>query len=610
MALNSVDVLVAAYKPNLHDLNKLLLQLQKARDRFLDLKVHIIHNDGLLYTDDIQDLYSRFIEYDLPIRTLNSTENIGFGAGINKLAIDCHSPYFFIINQDAIPEPGSLDYLFSFAFDSACDVGAWEMRQIPYEHPKIYNPQSLETPWVSGAAFLVRAAAFTQSRGFEKRIFMYGEDVDLSWKMRAKGWKLLYVPRSAVHHQTYENASKVKPLQLFGAIYSGLCIRARYSGRKNVVEALMMALYELLPGRQSFKGRRKIIVKAILKFARNYFYFRSTAIYSSESFHPFYNGWSYEERRLGDFFRFKPISEKYNGFPLISIMIRTCGRPGLLREALKSAVNQTWPNIEIIVVEDGPGNAKSICDEFSHARQIKFYQNLPKSGRSSAGNLALSRSSGQWLCFLDDDDLLFADHCEALFETCDESNLLGAYGLSWRVFSNIQNSETPLYNEVWKDIVPYEKFSKSNMLSYNLFPIQAVLFNRSLYELNGGFDESMDQLEDWNLWTRYTMNNDFILLEKITSLYRVPANPSEFIDRSNKLDLAYEMAINKQNRVISDLSHKEFENILPQKNKSIVHLSPGYLRSFIRNKSYLKRPYMYARHFIGLLLSRIDKGSL
>lgn len=610
MSLKSVDVLVVAYKSNLNDLDKLLIQLQKARNQSLDLRVHIIHNDDLLFTNSIQELYSRFSDYDLPIRTLNSSENIGFGAGVNLLALDCHSPYFFIINQDAVPEPGSLDYLFSFACDSACDVGAWEMRQIPYEHPKIYNPHSLETPWVSGAALLVRASAFHQSGGFEKKIFMYGEDVDLSWKMRSKGWRLLYVPRSAVLHQTYENVSEVKPLQLFGAIYSGLCIRTRYSGRKEVIKALMMALYELLPRRQIFKGRRSIIIKAILKFATNYSYFRNTAIHPSENFHPYFNGWSYEERRLGDFFKFKSFAEKYNNFPLITIMIRTCGRPGLLREALKSAVNQTWPNIEIIVVEDGPGNAKSICDEFSHRRQINFYQNLPKSGRSSAGNLALSRSSGQWLCFLDDDDLLFADHCEALFETCQESDLLGAYGLSWRVFTNIKDSEKPLYRELWKDIVPYEKFSRLNMLNYNLFPIQAVLFNRSLYELYGGFDESMDQLEDWNLWTRYTLKNDFILLEKITSLYRVPANASAFSNRSNKLNAAYEMAVNKQNSIISSLSPNEIKDLLHDTNKTKICLSSGRLNNLIRKTSYLIRPYKHVRHFIGLLLSRLNNSSL
>ena len=61
------------------------------------------------------------------------------------------------------------------------------MRQIPYEHPKAYDPVTLDTPWVSGAATLFRREAFEAVGGFDDAIFMYGEDVDLSWRLRARG---------------------------------------------------------------------------------------------------------------------------------------------------------------------------------------------------------------------------------------------------------------------------------------------------------------------------------------------------------------------------------------------------------------------------------------
>ena len=69
-----------------------------------------------------------------------------------------------------------------------------------------------------------------------------------------------------------------------------------------------------------------------------------------------------------------------------------------------------------------------------------------------------------------------------------------------------------------------QPFDRLTLWHHNFLPIQAVLFHRSLYERHGGFAEDMDQLEDWNLWTRYTLEDDFVLVEKTTSKYRVPAD--------------------------------------------------------------------------------------
>ena len=82
-------------------------------------------------------------------------------------------------------------------------VAAWELRQIPYEHPKAYDPVTLDVPWVSGAATLFRRSTWDAVGGFDPALFMYGEDVDLSWRLRAKGFRLRYLPKLAVVHRTY-----------------------------------------------------------------------------------------------------------------------------------------------------------------------------------------------------------------------------------------------------------------------------------------------------------------------------------------------------------------------------------------------------------------------
>src|SRR5687767_3381149 len=130
------------------------------------------------------------------------------------------------------------------------------MRQIPYEHPKTYDPVTRETPWVSGAASLFRRAAFEAAGGFEPRIFMYGEDVDLSWRLRAQGHRLRYEPRCGVVHRTYREAGEVKPLQVLGGVATNLCLRARYGGLLRTLEGLAMLAGEITAP-SSFPGRRR-----------------------------------------------------------------------------------------------------------------------------------------------------------------------------------------------------------------------------------------------------------------------------------------------------------------------------------------------------------------
>lgn len=84
----------------------------------------------------------------------------------------------------------------------------------------------------------------------------------------------------------------------------------------------------------------------------------------------------------------------------------------------------------------------------------------------------------------------------------------------------------------------------------NYMPIQSVLFNQTLYEKWGGLEEDMDQLEDWNLWTRYTLENDFVFVQKCTSKYRVPVNFRLRKMRQERLDIAYQAAVKKQKEMI------------------------------------------------------------
>ena len=84
------------------------------------------------------------------------------------------------------------------------------------------------------------------------------------------------------------------------------------------------------------------------------------------------------------------------------------------------------------------------------------------------------------------------------------------------------------------------------MFCYNQLPIQCVLFVHRFFVENGGFDEELDTLEDWNLWLRYLgVSGGFAYVDKTTSRYRVPLDRTQFASRLAKLDSDYKVAVGK-----------------------------------------------------------------
>jgi GT2 family glycosyltransferase len=521
----------------------------------------------------------------------NTHDNVGFGRGHNANVARGSAPFVLLINQDCVLEPGVLEALLERAHGDPADVAAWELRQIPYEHPKIYDPVTLETVWVSGAAVLVRRSAFEAVGGFDARIFMYGEDVDLSWRLRAAGWRLLYQPKLAVIHHTYREAGEVKPLQVFGGVFASLCLRARYGGWARVLQGLGLLAGEIA-AHESFAGRRRGLVKAGVRFLAQWRYFTASRVRATASFKPFFAGWSYEPRRQGAFHRFASGTQKAPcARPLVSILIRTCGRPALLREALASCAHQTYAPLEVVVIEDGPARSQAAIDEFADRLQIRYLASGAAVGRARAGNLAMREARGAWFNFLDDDDALFADHVEVLVDAVQRSGSPAAYALAWE-FLDRPNAHR---DDVRPASRHYQRFDRFLLWHHNYLPIQTVLFSRRLFETLGGFAEDMECLEDWNLWTRYSLANDFEFVEKTTSKYRVPQHAAVAAERQQVLDHAYAGALERQRELRISISPREITEMLDAhaRKETLLMVTRSDLRRFIGRHPVLARAATY-----------------
>ena len=230
--------------------------------------------------------------------------------------------------------------------------------------------------------------------------------------------------------------------------------------------------------------------------------------------------------------------------PLVSIIVRTYkGRDVLLKQCLLSIINQTYSNIEIIVVEDGGETMRPITKLISSITNIKYY-NQEKIGRSATGNFGLKKSKGDYCLFLDDDDLIFADHIEILARSLqDNPEASASYSLAYEVPTHMGTDKEYYYEGDFRTLgLFYQPFDYEVLTDHNYFPIQTVLFKKELFLQRGGFNEDLTYLEDWNLWLKYAYENTFIYNEKTTSIYRTPINNENKNKRDSELHEAYNIA--------------------------------------------------------------------
>lgn len=463
--------------------------------------------------------------------------NLGFGAGNNRAAAMGNGEYVFCLNADTTVYPDTMRELMTEIEQSPPNVGLWELRQFPYEHPKYYAPLTRETTWSSGACMVLRRALFEELGGFDENIFLYSEDVDLSWRVRAAGYRLIYVPKAVINHYSYESAGQVKPNQYVFGLINNLYLRYKF-GTDEDVSAWYRDIQTVYQNPEPFPGAKARLLKSYsdmgstVRDAQNWNCDHRENL-AKHSFQ--FIGWDYAVVREGAFFKNRrPTSGK-----TVSVIIRTCGRPAVLRETLISLRNQTYRNFEVIVEEDGPESAEEMIRREFGDLNIRYEATGQNVGRSRAGNLALARATGDYLNFLDDDDLFYADHLETLVkELEDHPEYRIAYTLAFETPIKVLCLDPYQYETVGIYGIARGSFNRVNLSHHNLFPIQAVMFERGVYEELGGFDEELDSLEDWNLWVRYACKYPFLMVEKTTSMYRVPADRKLREKRGKELDKA------------------------------------------------------------------------
>ncbi len=184
--------------------------------------------------------------------------------------------------------------------------------------------------------------------------------------------------------------------------------------------------------------------------------------------------------------------------PLVSVIIPTYNRRESVKEAVQSALEQDYPKIEIVIVDDGSadGTKEEVAVVFGSKIRYVYQENA---GKSRARNKGVIESAGQLVCFLDSDDVLLPGSVSARVRCFrDDESCQVSYGLS--VNENRYEETT--------EAISKQGYPSGHILRHY---VKAAFFNNNCFMISrenmldhGMYREDLTNLEDFELFVRLT----------------------------------------------------------------------------------------------------------
>lgn len=254
--------------------------------------------------------------------------------------------------------------------------------------------------------------------------------------------------------------------------------------------------------------------------------------------------------------------------PLVSVIVPTFNRPDYLKLTLQSVVQQTYDNIEIIVVDDGtPGDKNALlCNDFTNVTYIK----INNSGSPcKPRNEGIKKSNGKYLAFLDDDDIWEPLRLELMVKILEENS---EFGLVHCYCKLIDKNGNDLNQIVGRPGNPYVKHGDVSLRMIGNWTISDYpIARKTLIEKIGFFNESMKAAgEDVEYWVRASFYTMFYYLDKPLTNYRKHSENNSISNSLLYIDL---------NLKLKDVIKVYFENeIISRKTYKIC------LQNLVRNQ--------------------------
>lgn len=182
----------------------------------------------------------------------------------------------------------------------------------------------------------------------------------------------------------------------------------------------------------------------------------------------------------------------------ISVIIPTFNRASSVVEAINSVIQQALPGCEVIVVDDG--STDDTATALARYSDRVTYVRQDNRGRSAARNRGIEEASGEFLVFLDSDDVLLPEslNIQSEFMRTHPDIQVGFGSGYFQACGQMSPMEPYPVSGLEEDVEPFLRF----LLQKNPFAIHTAVVRRSAFGARPVFDETMSAMEDWDLWVR------------------------------------------------------------------------------------------------------------
>lgn len=242
---------------------------------------------------------------------------------------------------------------------------------------------------------------------------------------------------------------------------------------------------------------------------------------------------------------------------LISVIIPVYNGEKTIRETIESVLNQTFSDFELIVINDGSQDLTLDIIANIEDTRLKIFS-YPNAGQAVSRNRGFSHASGEFIAFLDADDLWIPDKLESQLKALQEHpNAAVAY--SWTNFIDemghylCNSSNRTVNGDAYAELLLY------NFLDSGSNP----LIRRQALAQVGGFDKELVPAEDWDMYLRLAARYHFVAVPLPQILYRVSTNSQS--TNVSKLEavsvMVLEQAYKRAPKSLQDIKKQSFANL-------------------------------------------------
>ncbi|MBF0522910.1 MAG: glycosyltransferase [Candidatus Omnitrophica bacterium] len=204
----------------------------------------------------------------------------------------------------------------------------------------------------------------------------------------------------------------------------------------------------------------------------------------------------------------------------VSVIIPTYNRAQYLKHALDSVFQQTYTDFEVVVVDGGSiDNTKEVLNDYKSAYQGKikcfFCENK---GAAAARNFGVKHASGEWIAFLDSDDLWLPYKLEQQIKFLDETPDVSLVYSLYESFDDRGSCVSDVLANYYK-VLPQGNVLPELLLRCFIWT-STVVMRRNLFKEMNGFNERLRIGEDYDLWLRVAQKHQIGAVKNVLARYR------------------------------------------------------------------------------------------